>query len=80
MLNGELIIYKSSLNGRRECCPDCGTHILVHGPVADSFVAVAVGMLDVDHATLSGAASNGRGDACDQHMTRLWAGTGSARS
>jgi hypothetical protein len=48
ILKGELKTYKSSLNGRREYCPDCGTHILVHGQVADGSVAVPVGTLDGD--------------------------------
>ena len=43
---GSLEILKSSAEGRREFCPECGTHVLVHGQTADSSVAVPAGLLE----------------------------------
>lgn len=44
MHSGSLETYASSLEGRREFCPECGTHVLVHGQTADRSVAVPAGL------------------------------------
>lgn len=46
LLEGRLEVYASSSHGRREFCPQCGSHVLVHGQTADSSVAVPAGLLD----------------------------------
>ncbi len=48
LVQGELAVYASSAEGRREFCPHCGTHILVHGQTADGSVAVPAGTFDGD--------------------------------
>ena len=40
--------YESSPKAYREFCPDCGTHILVHGQTGDATLAVPAGTLDGD--------------------------------
>ena len=46
--SGTLQSYASSATGRREFCPACGTHILVHGQTADGSIAIPAGTLDGD--------------------------------
>lgn len=43
---GELRVFVSSQYGRREFCPACGSHVLVHGQTNDKSVAVPAGLLD----------------------------------
>ncbi len=44
--SARLVPYASSMSGRREFCPDCGTHLLVHGQTGDATVSVPAGTLD----------------------------------
>ena len=37
LLSGELKTYHSSQYGRREYCPQCGSHVLVHGQTRDGW-------------------------------------------
>ena len=46
LMQGELAVYESSSSGRREFCPRCGSHVLVHGQTADDSVAVPAGCFD----------------------------------
>ena len=48
LLQGALRRYNSSDQGVREFCPDCGSHILVHGQTTDGSVAVPLGTFDGD--------------------------------
>ncbi len=43
-----LSTFASSGRGRREFCPDCGTHLRVHGQTGDDTIAVPAGTLDGD--------------------------------
>lgn len=47
-LSGELTAYESSSNAFREFCPQCGTHVLVHGQSGDNTLAIPAGTLDGD--------------------------------
>ena len=50
-----LVPYASSPGGVRAFCPQCGTHVVVHGQSGDGSYAVPVGTLDGDPAlTVSG--------------------------
>ena len=41
-------VFESSPSAYREFCPDCGTHLLVHGQTGDNTLAVPAGTLDGD--------------------------------
>lgn len=38
--------YRSSATGFRKFCPDCGSHLLVHGQTGDETLAIPAGTLD----------------------------------
>lgn len=42
------VVYASSADGRREFCPRCGSHVLVHGQSGDGNLAIPAGTLDGD--------------------------------
>ena len=42
--------YASSRRGSREFCPNCGTHLLVHGQSGEGTLAIPAGTLDDDVA------------------------------
>jgi hypothetical protein len=44
--NTARVAHESSPGAFREFCPDCGTHVLVHGQTGDDTVAVPAGTLD----------------------------------
>lgn len=48
LLSGTLQTFESSDQGRREFCPGCGAHVLVHGQTGDDSVAVPAGLFDGD--------------------------------
>jgi hypothetical protein len=52
LCRGELVRHASSERGVREFCPQCGTHILVHGQTGDDSYAVPAGTLDGDPAVI----------------------------
>ena len=48
LLSGQLRLYPSSEQGRREFCGKCGSHVKVHGQTNDGSVSVPAGLLDSD--------------------------------
>ena len=44
----ELSTYESSPGAFREFCPNCGTHLLIHGQSGDGNLAIPAGTLDGD--------------------------------
>lgn len=46
LIAGELSVFTSSNEGRREFCQFCGSHVLVHGQTADDSVAVPAGLFE----------------------------------
>ncbi len=48
LTGGALAPFASSTHGRREFCPRCGSHVLVHGQTRDGSVAVPAGLLPGD--------------------------------
>lgn len=47
LIGGELIVFKSSNEGRRSFCPNCGTHISLEYDKYPDYLDVTVGTLDV---------------------------------
>lgn len=48
LIKGELKVFSASTEGRRAFCEDCGSHVLVHGQIADDSVAVPAGLCEKD--------------------------------
>ena len=44
----KLVALESSKNAFREFCPNCGSHLLVHGQSGDTNLAIPAGTLDGD--------------------------------